>query len=100
MITNLTRSELTEDEAEFLHINLQHGGLSRPKESVMVATMKYVWEQVDNNNILKKNNMTKQRIQTTPRAFTYNYLDSESKDYHLDKKRMNIIQVLDRKFKG
>ena len=56
--------------------------------------MKYVWEQIENKNILKKNHMTKQRVQTALRAFTYNYLDSETKDYHLYRKRMNIIQNL------
>ena len=54
----------------------------------MVATMEYVWEQIDNNNIFKENHLTKQRVQIALRAFTYNYLDIESKDYHLDKKRI------------
>ena len=60
----------------------------------MVATMQYVWVELDNNNILKENHTTKQRVQTAQRAFTYNYLDLETKDYHLDRKRMNIIQNL------
>ena len=59
--------------------------------------MEYVCEQIDNNNILKENDMTKQTVQTAPRAFTYSYLDLESTDYHLDRKRMNIIQILGRK---
>ena len=42
--------------------------------------------------------MTKQRVQTALRAFTYNYLDLESKDYHLDRKQMNIVQNLTEKF--
>ena len=36
--------------------------------------------------------MSKQKVQIALRAFTYNYLDLESKDYHLDRKRMNITQ--------
>ena len=92
MITNLTRFELTDDEVEVLNFGLKHGVLSRPKESEMVATMEYVWVEIDNNNILKENHTTKQRVQTVLRAFTYNYLDLETKDYHLDRKRMNIIQ--------
>ena len=56
--------------------------------------MEYVWVEIDNNNILKENHTTKERVQTVLRAFTYNYLDLETKDYHLDRKRMNIIQNL------
>ena len=92
MITNLTRFELTDDEVEALNFGLKHGVLSRPKESEMVATMEHVCVEIDNNNILKENHTTKQRVQTALRAFTYNYLDLETKDYHLDRKRMNIIQ--------
>ena len=29
----------------------------------MVATMEYIWEQINNNNILKDNHMTKERVQ-------------------------------------
>ena len=94
MITNLTRFELTDDEVEVLNFGLKHGVLSRPKESEMVATMEYVWVEIDNNNILKENHTTKERVQTVLRAFKYNYLDLETKDYHLDRKRMNIIQNL------
>ena len=60
----------------------------------MVAIMKYIWEQIENNNILIENHMTKQRVQTALRAFTYKYLDLKSKDYHLNRKRVNIIQNL------
>ena len=49
----------------------------------MVAIMEEVWEQIDNNKILKENHVTKQRIQTALRAFTYKDLDLKSKDYIL-----------------
>ena len=69
-----------------------------PKNQKWQQQWNYVWEQIDNNNILKENRMTKQRVQTALRAFTYNYLDLESKDYHLDRKQMNIVQNLTEKF--
>ena len=69
MITNLTRFELTDDEVEALNFGLKHGVLSRPKESEMVATMECVWVEIDNNNILKENHTTKQRVQTALHAF-------------------------------
>ena len=99
-IANLTRSELAEDEVEVLNFSFKCGVLSKPKESEMVGTLKHVWEQIENNNILKENHMTKQRVQTVPRAFTYNYLNLESTNYHLDRKRMNIIQNLREKVKS
>ena len=92
MITNITRFELTEDEALVFNLGLKHGVLSRPKESEMVATVEYFWEQIENNNIPKDNHMTKQRVQTALRAFIKNYLNFESLDYYLERKWMNIIQ--------
>ena len=59
LITKLTRFELTDDEVKVLNFGLKHGVLSRPKESEMVATMEYVWEQIDNKNILKQNHISK-----------------------------------------
>ena len=70
LITKLTRFELTDDEVKVLNFGLKHGVLSRPKESEMVATMEYVWEQIDNKNILKQNHMSKQRVQTALRPST------------------------------
>ena len=60
----------------------------------MVATMEYLWEQIENSNILKENDMSKQRVQTTLRAFKYNYSDLESNDYHLDRKRSAFLLSL------
>ena len=60
----------------------------------MVAIMEYVWEQIDNNNILKGNHVTKQTVQTALRVFTCKDLDLKSKHYHLNRKRVNIIRNL------
>ena len=97
MIINLTRFKLTGNEVEVLNFGLKHGVSSRLKESEMLAIMEYVWEQIDNNNILKENYMIKQIVRRALLAFTYNFLDSESKDYHLNRKRMNILQNLGEK---
>ena len=97
VIINLTRFKLAGNEVEVLNFGLKHGVSSRLKESEMLAIMEYVWEQIDSNNILKKNYMTKQRVRRALLALAYNYLDSESKDYHLNRKRMNILQNLTEK---
>ena len=60
VITNLARFELTDDEVKVLNFGLKQSALSRPKESEMVSTMEYIWEKIDNNDILKDNHMTKE----------------------------------------
>ena len=70
VITNLTRFELADDKVQVPNLALKHGVLSRPKESEMVATMEHIWEKTDNNNVLKGNHLTRQRVQTAVRAFT------------------------------
>ena len=63
VIIKFTRFNGTEDEV-VLNFSFKHGVLSRPEELEKTGTMEYVWEQVGNNKILKKNCMTKQRVQT------------------------------------
>ena len=45
--------------------------ISSEMAAEMVAIVKYVWEQIDNNSTLKDNHMTKQRGQTALCAFTH-----------------------------
>ena len=53
MVINLTRFELTQDEAQVLHLGLKHGALSRPKESEIVATIEYVGNKLTTITFLK-----------------------------------------------
>ena len=43
----------------------------------MVGTMEYVWEQIENNKILKENHMTKQSVQTALRPFRKRHKKNE-----------------------
>ena len=51
VVINLTRFELTQDEAQVLNLGLKHGALSRPKE--IVATIEYVGKKLTTITFLK-----------------------------------------------
>ena len=61
-----------------LNFGLKHGLLLRSKESEMIAVMEDVWNQISRQDILKDNHISKSRVQTVLRAFTFNYLDNKS----------------------
>ena len=94
LITNLTNTYLTDEEVSILNFGLKHGLLLLPKEPEMIAAMEDVWNQISRQDILKDNHISKSRVQTALRAFTYNYLDIESRDYQLDPKKFRVIRNL------
>ena len=61
-----------------LNFGLKHGLLLRPKETEMIAVMEDVWNQISRQDSLKDNHISKSRVQTALRVFTYNYLDNKS----------------------
>ena len=60
--------------------------------------MEDVWNQISRQDILKGNHISKSRVQTALRAFTYNYLDIELQDYQLDQKKIRVIRNLKERF--
>ena len=86
LITNLTNTDLTDEEVSIPNFGLKHGLLLCPKEPGMIAAMEDLWNQISRQDILKDNHISKSRVQTALRAFTYNYLDIETQDYQLDQK--------------
>ena len=81
-----------------LNFGLKHGLLLRPKEPEIIAVMEVVWNQISRQDILKDNHISKSRVQTALRAFTYNYLEIESRDYELDQKKIRVIRNLKERF--
>ena len=98
LITNVTNIDLTDEEVSILNLGLKHGLLLHPKEPEMVAVMEDAWNQISRQDILKDNHISKRRVQTTLRAFIYNYLDIESRDYLLDQKKIRVICNLNERF--
>ena len=72
IITNLTDMELTESEASVIKYSLKHGSLTRPKESEMVVIVEDIWDQILQNDVLKEDHISKHRLRTVLKAFTYN----------------------------
>ena len=63
-ITNLSDIELNDDEIAGLKLGLKHGFLIRPKENEMTAVMKDIHDQIVGQDLLKKDNISKHRLQT------------------------------------
>ena len=98
LITDLTNTDLTDEEVSILNFGLKHDLLLRPKEPEMIAVMEDVWNQISRQDILKDSHISKSRVQTALRAFAYNYLDIESRDYQLDQKKIRVICNLKERF--
>ena len=73
--TNLTDMELTEIEVSVLKVGLKHRLLTRPKESEMIVIAEDIWDQTLRNDDLKEDHISKYRLQTALKVFTYNYLN-------------------------
>ena len=93
-ITNLTDMELTESELSVLKYGLKHRLLTRPKESEMVAIAENISDQVSRNDVLKENHISKHRLQIALKAFTYNCLDIDYKEFDFVQTRNNTTRNL------
>ena len=98
LITNLTNTDLTDEEVLILHFGLKHDLLLRPKEPEMIAVMEDVWNHISRQVILKDNHIFKSRVQRALKAFTNNYLYIESRDYQLDQKKIRLVRNLKERF--
>ena len=57
----------------------------------MVAIVENIWDQILRNDVLKEDHISKHRLQTALKAFPYNYLDIDYKEFGFDQKRINTI---------
>ena len=80
-ITNLSDTELSDDEIAVLKFGLKHGLLIRPKENEMIAVMEDIYDQTVRQDLLKKGNISKHCVQTALKSFTYSYLDLDLKNF-------------------
>ena len=94
LITNLTGRQLTDEEIEILKVGLKHGIASRPRESEMIVMAEDIWDQIQRLDVCKDNFMSKHRAKNALRAFTYNYLDLNDKQFISDSKRLKVLKSL------
>ena len=94
LITNLTGRQLTDEEIEILKVGLKHGTASRPRESEMIVIAEDIWDKIQRLDVCKDNFMSKHRAKNGLRAFTYNYLDLDDKQFISDSKRLKVLKSL------
>ena len=73
------------------------GVLLKLREPEMIAIAENVREQIEKNNILKDNHISKVRAQTALKSFTYNCLNLDIKQYISDNKMVKVLRNIKEK---
>ena len=60
----------------------------------MIVITEDIWNQTLQNDVLKQDHISKHRLQTALKAFTYNCLDIHYQESGFDQKRINTIRKL------
>ena len=85
---------LNDDEIPVLKLGLKHGLFIRPKENEMVAVVEDIYDQIVRRDLLKKDNISKHRVKTALKSFTYSYLDLDFKNFRVDQRRIQTLRSL------
>ena len=98
IISNLTNVTLPNNKIEIFKYGLKHGLAIRQNESEMIVIMEDIYEQILQHNAIKNSYISNERLKTTMKAFTFNYLDIDDKSYISDSKFLKFLQELCEKF--
>ena len=98
IISNLTNVTLPNNKIEIFKYGLKHGLAIRQNESEMIVIMEDISEQILQHNAIKNSYISNERLKTTMKAFTFNYLDIDDKSYISDSKFLKFLQELCEKF--
>ena len=82
--------ELNIDEIAVLKLDLKHALLIRPKQNEMIAVMEDIYDQIVCQDLLQKDNISKHRVQTSLKSFTYSYLDLDLKNFRVVQRRIKV----------
>ena len=63
----------------------------RPKEPEMIAIVENIWEQIQNQGILKNDHISKVTANTALKCFAYNYLDLDVTQFISDNKSIKTL---------
>ena len=72
-------------------INLKYMD-KKPKELEMIVIMEDIYDQIMRHNVVEFSFMSNKRLKTTRKAFTFNYLYIDKKQYIYDDKRLYTFQ--------
>ena len=97
-ITDLSDIELNNDEIAVLKLNLKHGLLIRLKENEMITVMEDIYDQIVCQDLLQIDNISKHRVQTALKSFTYSYLDLDLKNFRIDQRRIKALRSLKKRY--
>ena len=97
-ITNLTNVTLSNNEIEILQYGVKHGVATRPRESEMIVIVEDIYEPILRHNAIIDDHILQERLKTTLKAFTFNYLDIDDKRYFHDSKLLSVLRKLREKF--
>ena len=53
--------------------------------------MEDIYDQIVCQDLLKKDNMSKHRVQTALKSFTYSYLDLDFKNFRVDQRLIKVL---------
>ena len=90
LITNLTNVILSNNKIEILKYGLKHDLAIRPKESEMIVIMEDIYEQIQQHNAITDSYISQERLKTTLKAFTFNYLNVDDKRYIHDSESLKV----------
>ena len=60
----------------------------------MVVFMEDIYDKIVWQDLLKKDKISKRRVQIALKSFTYSYLDLDLKNYGLDQNKIKILRDL------
>ena len=98
VILNLSEQGLSDNQIEVLKLGLRHSFATRPGELEMMSISEDLWDQINKLEQLKDGSYIKDRLKNCLRSFTYNYLDLNLQQIHIDNKHICILRSLNTKF--
>ena len=92
----MSGQDLSDDQIDVLKLGLRHGFATRQLK--MMSISEDQWDQINKLDQFKDGNSVKDRLKNSLRSFTYNYLDLDLQQFHIDNKRIRILRSLNAKF--
>ena len=94
LIFNLSHQMLSNEQHAALQYGLKQGIAMRPNEKDMMAESELIWEQIERNNLCKDGHSSIQRAKNILRGMTFNNINYDNRQFHLDNKRIKVIKEL------
>ena len=94
VICNLTSEILSNEECRILRYYLNHGIVTKLKESDILASDESVWDQISKDNICKESHYNVERAKNSLKPLAFNLIDFDNKQVYKDKTKLEIIKNL------